>query len=127
MVQVTISWKRTEGPRYPENAVALPIDSTKMLRDVENIGELVAENCFDLVEDMKNNRFDYGDRIYITSKYERLGCAIISGNEVACHIKKTKKEEEKKVLDIRLLRAALKPDANNRVNFEDVVRLLANY
>ena len=34
---------------------------------------------------------------------------------------------EKKVLDIRLLRAALKPDANNRVDFEDVVRLFANY
>ena len=127
MVQVTISWKRTEGPRYPENAVALPIDSTKMLSDVENIGELVAENCFDLVEDMKNNRFDYGDRIYITSRYERLGSVIISGNEVACHIKETKKEEKKKVLDIRLLRAALKPDANNKVDFENVVKLFMDY
>lgn len=129
MVQVTISWKRTEGQighRYPENAVTLPIDSTKMLREVENIGKLVAENCFDLVEDLKNHNFDYGHQIYILSKHERLGCAIISGNEVARHIKEPKKEENK-VLDIRLLRAALKPDANNKVDFEDVVKLLANY
>lgn len=126
MMTIEVRWNVRQATNTKENIVTLPVDEDTNLWTLENIGELLAENCSELVDDLVNHNFDNSRQIRIHERYSSDNGNIVSGNEVARHIKEPKKEE-KKVLDIRLLRAVLKPDANNKVDFEDVVKLLANY
>lgn len=124
MITIEVRWNVRQATSTKENIVTLPVDKDTNLWTLENIGELLAENCPELVDDLVNHNFDNSRQIRIQERYSSDNGNIVSGNEVARHIKVA---EEKKVLDIRLLRAVLKPDADNKVDFEDVVKLLANY